>query len=472
MAEKKYDVLVIGAGIAGMVSANRAAQLGMSVLVLEKGEEELYLCNTRYTGGAFHLCFRDSSIAPPDEIEAAIMASTSGWANRPLALSIIENAPRLISWLSEEGIRFMKASGAEYHNRTLAPPRPNQAGLHWQGRSGDVFLRTMLANLQRRGGTLQRGSRAVGIELDAASGVRVRVLQNGEEKLISANAVVIADGGIQGNPDLLRKYIAPHPEKIFQRGAGTAIGDGLQMAQALGAASIGLECFYGHLLSRDVLTVPGLWPYPVLDIPATAGVVVGADGKRLVDEGEGGVFIANTVARLEDPQSTAAIFDDAIWNGPAAEGMVSPNPYFLNGGGKLVTAGSIAELAGKLGVPAPSLVATIDGYNTALASGQLASLSPPRRTDLHRAYPIKSAPFHAAPICPGITYSMGGLVIDASSQVLKPDGSPIPGVYAAGTTTGGLEGGPRVGYVGGLVKSGVTALKAAEKIAATLGRAA
>jgi fumarate reductase flavoprotein subunit len=71
----------------------------------------------------------------------------------------------------------------------------------------------------------------------------------------------------------------------------------------------------------------------------------------------------------------------------------------------------------------------------------------------------------AIPICPGITYTMGGIAINGHGRVLRPDGSVITGLYAAGSTTGGLEGGGRVGYVGGLVKAGVMGLRAGEHVA-------
>ena len=91
---------------------------------------------------------------------------------------------------------------------------------------------------------------------------------------------------------------------------------------------------------------------------------------------------------------------------------------------------------------------------------------PPRSTHKLDAYPIEKAPFYAFPAVAGITYTMGGISIDANGRVLTPDGDPIAGLYAAGCATGGLEGGEKKGYVGGLVKSSVTGLRAAEAILA------
>jgi len=115
-------------------------------------------------------------------------------------------------------------------------------------------------------------------------------------------------------------------------------------------------------------------------------------------------------------------------------------------------------------VPAEQLQITVDQYNQALADGTLDRLSPPRRTDRYKAMPIKTAPFYAVPLCTGITNTMGGLVVNEDGAVLDANDKPIPGLYAAGGATGGLEGGPSIGYVGGLIKA-TFGLRAAEKIA-------
>jgi fumarate reductase flavoprotein subunit len=80
---------------------------------------------------------------------------------------------------------------------------------------------------------------------------------------IGADAVVITDGGFTGIAELFRKYIAPRPDRVLMRHAGTAIGDGLKMAAEAGAALVGLDRFYGHLLSRDAMENKGLWPFAI-----------------------------------------------------------------------------------------------------------------------------------------------------------------------------------------------------------------
>ena len=156
--------------------------------------------------------------------------------------------------------------------------------------------------------------------------------------------------------------------------------------------------------------------------------------------------------------------DHAIWQGPGTSPLVPSNPHLPNAGGTLHRAKTLAELAALMGVPAQALQDTVAQYNQALESGTLQQLSPVRRTDRHKPWPIKVAPFYAVPLCTGITNTMGGLMVDQDGAVLDKNGAVIPGLYAAGGATGGLEGGPSIGYVGGLIKS-VLGLRAAEKIA-------
>jgi fumarate reductase flavoprotein subunit len=88
-------------------------------------------------------------------------------------------------------------------------------------------------------------------------------------------------------------------------------------------------------------------------------------------------------------------------------------------------------------------------------------LSPPRRSDRYRAWPIRIAPFYALPICAAITNTMGSIVVDGNGAVLDQSDTSMPGLFAAGSTVGGLDGGPNAGYVGGLIKATI-ALRAAE----------
>lgn len=462
--EQSYDVAVVGGGIAGLVAANRLAQLGLRAVVVEQGGEERYLCNSRYTGGIFHICSRDI-MSDESTLKRAIVEATGGFVNDTWAGVIAREGRRVVRWLQDEGARFIKASVAEYHNWVLAPPGHRRPGLDWEGRGGDVLLRTLEANLIKRGGSVVRKTKGRSLLMEGKRCCGVVAQQAELEIRYRTRAVVLADGGFPGNTAMVKQYICEQPERLKQRNAGTARGDGLRMAIAAGARTVGIDRFYGHVLSRDAMTNDKLWPYPYLDALVTAGIVVGPTGERFVDEGRGGVYAVNAIAKLADPFSAAVIFDRAIWEGPGRSGLIPANPHVPDVGGTLLHAGDLAALARKLGIEPDRLADTVGGYNDAIASGALASLKPAPRTSPDLARPLAVAPFYAAPACAGITTTMGGIAINEHAQALHEDGSVIAGLYVSGGAAGGLEGGPEIGYVGGLVKSGVTALRAAEHIA-------
>jgi fumarate reductase flavoprotein subunit len=463
----QHDVIVIGAGIAGLVAANRAAQLGLRVIVLEKSKDEKYLCNSRYTYGTFHINFTEVG-ADEDVLFGKIEACSEGLARKDLARAIAKDGRRLMQWLKSEGIDLVDLGG--YQTNVLAPPWREGFGLTWRGYAGDVALARLEENLRQRQGRILRGMRARALKL-AAGGIEVETDEaQGAVKFaakFNASSVVIADGGFQANFDMIRAHICSAPEKLLARNGGTATGDGLRMAQAVGAASTGLGMFYGHLHSRDAMSTVRLWPRPYADEIAAASIVIHADGRRFADEGLGGIYLSNVVARLPDPLGATIVFDQAIWDGPPGRGHAQPpNPLLPEAGGTLHRAGTIAELAGLIGIAPQRLEELVREYNAAVDAGTLHMLSPPRRSDRYRAWPIRTAPFYALPICAAITNTMGGIVVDGNGAVLDQSDTPMPGLFAAGSTVGGLDGGPNAGYVGGLIKATI-ALRAAEAIAAS-----
>jgi fumarate reductase flavoprotein subunit len=464
--ERRCDVAIIGGGLAGLLTANRLAQLGMTPVVLEQSGEERYLCNTRYTGGTFHVCLRDIMLEE-NTLKDAITRTTDGFVSDIWARSIARECRRAVRWLQEEGVRFMKVSAAEHHKWVLAPPGRNGPGLDWKGRSGDVLLRTLETNLAKRGGALVRNVQARSLLMENGACRGLIAQHDGSEVCYrTTRAVVIADGGFQSNLELIGSHICQRPQALQQRNAGTAQGDGLKMALAAGARLVGTDRFYGHVLSRDAFTNDRLWPYPYLDALATVGIVVDANGRRFVDEGRGGVYIANAIAQLPDPLSSVVVFDSAIWEGAGRAGLIPPNPHVSAVGGTVVNGADLETLARRLGMDASHLKETVRAYNESIATGETSKLDPPRSTIRHTPVPIEFGPFYAVPACCGITATMGGIAIDEYARAVRDDGAFIDRLYVAGGAAGGLEGGPEVGYVGGLVKCGVTGLIAAEHIAA------
>jgi fumarate reductase flavoprotein subunit len=462
--QAEFDLVAIGGGFAGLVAALRGAELGLRTAVVEKGADERYLCSSRWAGGIFHVSYHDVK-SPPAELKAAIERATSGETDPELAAAIAEDCGRTMDWLAAQDAHFTSASPISWHRWTLAPARAPVHGQDWRGRGPDRMIAALKDRLERRQGRVFLGTRVTALRIEGGRCTGVAASRGGADLTLSARAVVIADGGFPGDRELFRRHIGPNPDRVLQRHAGTAIGDGLRMAEAAGAALTRLDRFYGHLLSRDAMHDDGLWPYPQIDAVATAAIVVDQSGRRLLDEGLGGISITNDLARLDDPLCATVICDAAIWDKAGRAAQIPPNPQLVEGGGTLHEAETIEALAALAGIDAVALRATVDAYNAAVRDGRLAEMSPPRSVKSGAPNPIETPPFYAIPICAGITNTFGGVAIDGHGRVLRPDGSVIDGLYAAGGCTGGLEGGGALGYVGGLIKACVFGLRAGEDAA-------
>jgi fumarate reductase flavoprotein subunit len=270
---------------------------------------------------------------------------------------------------------------------------------------------------------------------------------------------------------LLRKYIGRKADQCKLRGSAQNTGDGLRMALEAGAKAVNLQYFYGHLISRKALIDDRFWPYPRLDSFVDEGILIDRDGRRFVDEGRGDVAVANELARSHDPTGATLIFDAESWNAskdnPAStsQKIPAPNPWLADNDGEIFSGATIAGLATELRVNAQHLTVTVEQYNRAVESKQHASLPLPRSG---RPKPLRPA-YYGLKVVPGITFTMGGILIDGRGAVLDVNENPIPGLYAAGDAIGGLMGGYRGGYTGGLMQAVVTGILAGENAASFRG---
>lgn len=468
-SEIRCDVAIIGGGLGGLTAALRLADSGKRPVIFEKNREDRYVNNTRVCAGVFHLALTDIE-TDEDTLVEKITTITGGMAEPEQTRAVSRDAKRAVKFLQSKGVRFLRGSPEPHHNYVLAPPALVRVGLQWEGRAGDVLMRTLEERLIAVGGQVLRGHVVEAIT-SGADGVVTGLSGNNASGpfTVTAGAVIVADGGFTSDDAMLREFITPAPEKVLQRNTRQGTGDGIRMARAVGAAlSDSMGGFYGHLMHRNAMTNPNLWPYPWFDDICTNAIIVGADGKRFCDEGNGGPHIANEVAKLDDPLSTWVIFDDPIWDEGGKARSFPANPHMEANGGDIVRADTLEELAAKAGLPADALAATVMQYNDAVDSGTTGELMPGRATFRYKPWPIRTGPFYAGPACAGITYMFGGLKIDGACRVISTQGEPIAGLYAVGTATGGMEGGDRTGYVGGLAKTAATALRAAEHIAGEL----
>jgi fumarate reductase flavoprotein subunit len=439
------DVAVVGAGFAGLVAAVRAQEYGARVAVVEQTSAAPSWSNSRLAGGNFTAA-GGSPEEPPEQIAERLIRWMGEEGDEALIRAWADALGRSYRWLAAHGARFVHLRGKP----VLAPVRPNRAGIVWEGRGCDVTLRRLHAEFLRRGGIFHghTAARELVFENARVVGLVAERQEPAARLVIGSRAVILADGGFAANTPLLRKYAKlDRPERLAARGAGSGMGAGIEMALAVGADFASPEALFGHLMHRDALWNQQLNHYPFLDVVAVGAIVVGPDGRRFVDEARGPVVMVNRIARLDDPAGAWLVLDRARWDTDARNNQaVPPNPNLLVHGARVEVADDATTLAQRTGLPDHTLTATIAELNAALRNGRAAQLPVPRTG----SPPPLRPPFVAIPLAVGLTYTMGGPRIDHRGRVVDAARHPIPGLYAAGTTAGGLGGGSKPVTAGGI----------------------
>lgn len=478
------DVVVVGAGMAGWTAANRSQEGGLRVVVVDKGDAP-GACNARVSQGflnAAYLSMRED----PAVLQAYAREITSGLAREPLLEAWATNCSRAVDWLVSQGVDV--GTLPEKQDRLyIRPFKVSPPGLRDidPERGPDRAITQHCRRFADAGGTFLAGSSATALLTESEGGVTGVVVQGREgERRVRSSAVVLADGGFQGNADMLRQHVGPAADRMKLRSLGTQTGDGIRMAQARGAATANMQYFYGHMLSLDALTIDELWPYPLMDGAICDGILVRRDGRRFLDEqmcGSGmsrramsGIGVANAVGQSADPCNTIAVLDSEGWalkgwdkDRGEFQGTYPANPTIQERGGRVHRARDLTGLARVAGIDPQQLVRTVADYNAAVRAGSCSVLPVPRSGDPRL---LETGPFFAIPCVAAITYTLGGLLVSPHGEVESVEGGVIPGLFAAGGAMGGLAGGPLGGYTGGLGEAVVFGLLAAERIADLVGR--
>lgn len=472
--EAELDLIAVGAGLAGLTAANRALELGRSAIVLEQSTDPRHQCASRTNGGVFHVGFR-SITSDPDELTRVILMTTANFTEPTVARALAGNAERAIQWLQSFGTKFTHLEPVDGWKDYVLPPLGfhDKTVMSWEGMGADLLITRLEQRTRELGGDCIRGARMTGLIVEDGAVRGVHAETRDGRKSYRAKAVVLADGGFEGNKEMVRRFITPHPEHLTMRAPESGKGDGMRFAEEAGGKLVSMEAFYGHILSADSLHREGLSPFPFLEFLAATGMMVDANGERFVEETKAGHFTSNALSRHGNGLAHV-IFDDAMWNSIGKHFFCPPNPNLVNAGGTLHKADDIEALAKKIGLDPKRLRDLIDAQNrkaeasraedVRLASTRAAM--PSYGKGKHPAQAFTTPPYYAAPACAAMTCTLGGIAIDADARVLRKTGGVIRGLYAAGSSAGGVEGGPEVGYLGGLMKALVFGLLAAEHGAA------
>jgi len=458
MTDKSYGILIVGAGLAGFTAAVRAAEQGAKALLIDKSTGELGDGNVLMASGSLRAGGK-SPKTEAKELYDFVMSEGVGYPN--LVESWSKTAGPAIDWLEKIGVELEETA-------------PGRIWLKQESEIsfGPVYKKDVgpraIASLKRKfvalGGDYLNGIEGVKLIVESNKVVGLVGNRGGEEVELRANATILTTGGFAANKELVKKYIGANADRCKLRGSKQDTGDGLRMATEIGAKAVNLKYFYGHLIARKALTDDRFWPYPRLDSFVDEGVLVNASGQRFVDEGRGDVAVANELSRTDDPTGATLIFDGESWDAskssPSSTSLAipAPNPWMIDNGAEIFSDDSAEGLAKKLGVNAANLDRTLATYNQAVGSDNAKSL-PVTRTGKPK---VLRAPFYGLRVVSGITFTMGGILIDGKGQALDQNDRPIAGLFAAGDAIGGLMGGYRGGYTGGLMQAIVTGILAGE----------
>lgn len=429
VAEKKNeeletDIVIIGAGGAGMTAAINAAQAGKDVILIEKmpyaGGN-----TTKATGGmnAAETHYQAEQ-GIEDSVEQFVQDTMEGGHNindRDLVETMAENSAEGIDWLDSIGAPLPKVSfsGGATNARIHAPEDGSGVGAY--------LVTSMLKKVDELDIDVMYNTKATELISKDGTVTGVKAESNDTNYTIKAKAVILATGGFGNNEDMIVQYREDLKGTVTTSAPGIT-GDGIVMAEEVGADLVDIDQIQLHPTVEQKTSM-----LITESVRGDGAILVNQDGKRFTDE----LLTRDVVsaAELEQPGSYAyIIFDQRL-----REGLKATEKYISTG--ITVQGDTIEDLAEKIGVDPKTLSETLSSWNKYVADKNDPDFG--RTTGMD--HDLSQAPYYAIKIAPGIHHTMGGVHIDTSARVIDKDGNTIPGLFAAGEVVGGVHGGNRIG---------------------------
>ena len=439
-----WDVLVAGGGNAALCAAIAARRAGRSVLVVEAAPRFYRGGNTRHTRNM--RCAHDTATATltgpytEEEFFDDLLRVTRGNTDEALARHLIAESSSMLDWIGAQGVRFQPSLGG-----TLSLGRTNAFFLG----GGRAMLNALYLTAEALGVRVVYEAEVVDLEIDDRTFRAATVRHGGRPVRIAARTFVAASGGLQANLEWLREGWGESADNFLIRGTPHNRGTVTQLLLGKGIRSIGdrTQCHAVAIDARSpkfdggIITRLDCVPY---------GIVVNRDCERFYDEGEDiwpkRYAIWGRLVAAQPDQIAWVVFD-----APSLERFM-PSLY------PPVTADSPRALAAKLGLDPDAFERTLTGFNDAVVGERPFRPTEPdgNRTrglaveKTNWAQKIETAPFHAYPIRPGITFTYLGVRVNEEARMLMDDGNGTPSenLFAAGEIMAGNVLGE--GYAAGI----------------------
>lgn len=428
---RTYDVLVVGGGNAALCAAIIARRNGASVLVLEGAPKDWRGGNSRHTRNLRCMHEKPTGVLTDAYLEEEfwqdLLKVTGGQINEQLARITIRGSAECMHWMQDNGVRFQPSLGG-----TLHLSRTNAFFLGGGKALVNAYYRT---------------AESLGVDIEYNSDVRELKIKDGKFTSavfarkgflyeVKAKTLIAASGGFQANLDWLKEAWGPTAENFLVRGTPYDKGTVLKMLMAANCTTVG-DPTQGHMVAIDARS-PKFDGGIITRVDAVSlGIVVNKDGKRFYDEGEDfwpkRYAIWGRLVAQQPGQIGYSIIDSK------AMGNFMP-PVFPP-----IEAGSLPELAEKLGLDPKQLVDTVNEFNASIKPGGkfdhnvfdncvTEGLTPPKT---HWARAIDKPPFYSYPLRPGITFTYLGVKVNERGQILMEDDKPSENMYAAGEIMAG-----------------------------------
>lgn len=398
------DVVIVGAGAAGMSAAIEAANLGMNVIVVEKMSMvggTTTLASTAINAGG-------SSIQAKLGIEFSAedyYAKESSTAN---GKRMSEDYLRVLTSKSGEAIDWLVDMGAD-----LGRVINNMQHTPTDGGSlGAMLVPLLSSQMDAKGVDVRTDTKAVSLIEANGKVCGVAVEDPDGSYTIGANAVVLATGTFAASPEMVSKY-TPAWAGYPSTSAVGCTGDGINMALELGAAVANMDVAVTQTFAYDT----GKGAISMTNVRHNGAILVNNQGVRFASESA----VKAVDIKAQDGGYGFLIFDQTVMDSAAFIQQYNELGYFTKGE-------TIEELAEKLGLPAAQLAETCARYAGFVKAGKDEDFG--RASSMFSA--IDTAPFYGVKISPANQSTFGGLVTDVSTRVLREDGSAIEGLYAAG----------------------------------------
>jgi succinate dehydrogenase/fumarate reductase flavoprotein subunit len=430
----QIDLLVLGGGMAGISAAASAARHGASVVLVEKGPA---IGGSAAYAGYIHT-------TPTVEV----MSEINPGGDPKLTRLVVDGYADALDWVRSLGVHVADPVAVLGYCRGCETDMANY----------------LLAceRIVREHGELLVSSTAQRLLLDegAVVGAVIRT-GDGDERVIRARSTLLATGGFGGDPDLRATHIHPLAGDVPLRANVHSTGDGMRLGQSVGAGFGPPNAgFYGHLIPSRI---PYTDPYEFTALSfyhSEHGILVNLEGRRFCDETIGDHI--STMEVMEQPQARALLITDQRvhdqWMmAPYVKGVEPVDRFQLayKRGARAAIAEDVDEfeaLPEEWGYPGEAVRDTLKTFNEQCVAG---GPSPARKLD---AEPLVDPPYYVIEVIPAITFPFSGLTIDDQARVLDVDGTPIPGLLAAGADAGGVF---HRAYAGGLCTALVFGLQAA-----------